>query len=71
MNMTKCPLGGDCGGTGWEYVSANDGPNPEPAHWERCVCNPDGLGQPEALLDYDAMAELDRWIAREVLPEPF
>lgn len=50
MKTTKCPLGGDCGGTGWEYVPANDGPNPEPEYWERCECNPYGLGDPDTLM---------------------
>jgi hypothetical protein len=47
MKMTKCPMQGNCGGTGWEYVPANDGPNPEPARYVRCACNPYGLGDPE------------------------
>ncbi len=47
MKTSKCPRQGDCGGTGWEYVPANDGPNPEPEHYVRCACNPYGLGDPE------------------------
>ncbi len=71
MNMTRCPCGGDCGGSGWEWVPAIDHGEPQPGDYVPCACNPAGRGQPEMLLDYDAMAELDRWIAREVLPEPF
>lgn len=43
---TTCPLGGDCGGTGWVYVPARDVGEPEPAHYEPCRCNPGRLGDP-------------------------
>lgn len=47
MNKTACPLGGDCGGTGWVYVPARDVGEPEPAHYEPCECNPYRLGEPQ------------------------
>ena len=47
MKDYECPLGGECSGTGWEWVLANDGPNPESGHYEPCGCNPYRLGEPE------------------------
>jgi hypothetical protein len=48
MNTFGCPLGGECGGTGWEWTPPNDGPNPEPGHYEPCECNPYHLGEPDS-----------------------
>lgn len=47
MKVIVCPMGGTCGGTGWEYVPTSDGPNPEPGHYVPCECNPYHLGAPD------------------------
>lgn len=57
MNTTKCPLGGDCGGTGWLWRGGSDYPYPEPPEWYPCKCNPRADGDPNQLLDYAAMEE--------------
>ena len=40
MKTTKCPLGGDCGGTGWLWWFGRGYPDPEPPEWYPCECNP-------------------------------
>jgi hypothetical protein len=61
MKTTKCPRGGGCGGTGWVWVPANDGPNPEPAHYVKCECNPRAAGEPEMVMAYER-AENGDWV---------
>jgi len=45
-------MGKGCGGTGWVWVMARGMPDPAPAHYERCECNPHAAGMPYAPLDY-------------------
>lgn len=52
MKLFTCPRGCSCGGTGWEWVSASDGPNPEPGHYVACRCNPHAAGSPYEPLEY-------------------
>ncbi len=72
MNMTmsasRCPLGGECGGTGWVWYSARNGPDEfEPARYEACECNPHGRGMPGELMNYLATPP----VHMGTLPEPF
>ena len=46
MTRDAMPRCRECHGFGWIYVSAVDYGEPEPAHWEPCVCNPRMLGDP-------------------------
>lgn len=71
MNTSKCPIQGDCGGTGWEYVPPSDGPNPEPEHWERCACNPYGLGDPETLMVELRCAVVPAYVSMDADDAPF
>lgn len=70
MFTNRCPLGGDCGGTGWLWSPGRDYPDPEPPEWYPCECNPHAAGDPHELMDYDATATTRPVVAGDV-PEPF
>ena len=52
--MPRCR---ECHGFGWIYVSAVEYGEPEPAHWEPCVCNPRRLGDPGLGIGADDVRE--------------
>jgi hypothetical protein len=70
MNTSKCPIQGDCGGTGWLWRGGSDYPYPEPPEWYPCKCNPRADGDPNQLLDYGWRSGAKRWEA-VTPPEPF
>jgi len=71
MKTSKCPLGGDCGGTGWLWRGGSDYPYPEPPEWYPCECNPHADGYPNELLDYDAVKERREQVAVGADDAPF
>lgn len=71
MNTSKCPIQGDCGGTGWLWRGGSDYPYPEPPEWYPCKCNPRADGDPETLMVELRRAVVPAYVSMDADDAPF